>query len=112
MGFWDDKKPPKENFATKNDIKKLEEDVQKLLKDKDQPDTKGATSKLIKGMGRGLGDIAKSLGHPEDKRRMKIAQMVEGKHNPMRTTRVSNPIAGRGAGMKRHHISDAPKRED
>jgi len=27
----------------------------------------------------------------------------------MRTTRVSNPIAGREAGMKRRRISDAPK---
>jgi len=112
MGFWDDKKPPKEDFDSKEEIDELKKTIARLLKDKDQPNTKGATSKLVKGMGKGMGDIARSMAHPEDKRRMRISQMVEGKHNPMRTTRVENPIAGRGAGIKRHHISDAPKRED
>ena len=108
MGYWSDKKPKKESFASEEDINKLRKDIERLAKDKDQPDTAGATSKLVKGMGRGLGDIAKSLSTAQNKRRMRIAQMVDGKNNPLRRTRVENPIAGRNAGMKRRHISDAP----
>jgi len=107
MGFWDDKKPPKEDFASKEDIKKLQKDIEKLAKDKDQPDTKGATSKLVKGFGKGLGDIGRSLASSENKKRMRIAQMPDRKP-PIARTRVSNPIAGREAGMKRRRISDAP----
>lgn len=108
MGFWDDKKPKKENFANEEDIKKLRKDIEKLAKDKDQPDTKGATSKLAKGMGRGLSDVAKSLSTAQNSRRMKIAQMP-GSKPPIVRTKVENPIAGRGAGMKRRKISDAPE---
>jgi len=109
MGFWSDKKPKPENFATTEDIKKLRRDIEKLAKDKDQPDTKGATSKLVKGLAHGFGNIAESLSHPESKKRMRIAQMVQGSKNPMRITKVENPIAGKGAGMKRHHISNVPR---
>ncbi len=108
MGFWEDKRPKKEVFATRDDIRKLQRDIERLAKDKDQPNTGGATGKLVKGMARGFGDVAKSLATPSTGRRMRIAQMVEGKHNPMRTTRVENPIAGRGAGIKRRRISNAP----
>mgnify|MGYP001561467620 CR=1 FL=1 len=111
MGFWDDKKPPKEDFATKEDIKKLERDIQKLLKDKDQPDTAGAGSKLVKGMAKGFGNIARSLSTSENKKRMRIAQMPGGKA-PIATYNTCNPISGKSAGIKRHHISNAPKRED
>ena len=111
MGFWDGKKPKTEDFATKEDIKKLQNDIGKLLQDKDEPDTKGATKKLIGGIARGLGDIGKSLASPENKRRMRIAQNVEGKNNPMRTTKVRNPIAGKNAGIRKHKISYAPDRE-
>lgn len=108
MGFWDDKKPPKEDFISKEDFKKLQKDMEKLLKDKDQPDTKGASNRLVGSIKHGFGDVAKSLATPQNKRRMRIAQMVEGSKNPLRRTRVENPIAGRKAGMKRRHISDAP----
>ena len=107
MGFWDDKKPPKEDFANKEDIKKLQKDLDKLLKDKDEPDTKGATQKLVGSIQHGFGDIAKSLSSNENKRRMRIAQMP-GKKAPIARTKVENPIAGRGAGIKKHHISNAP----
>jgi len=107
MGFWDDKKPPKEDFASKEDILKMRRDVEKLLKDKDEPDTKGATKRLVGGLSKGFGDIAKSLGSNENKKRMRIAQMP-GKKAPIARTRVENPIAGRGAGIKKHHISNAP----
>jgi len=65
----------------------------------------GSGRRLAKSVARGFGDIAKSLNSPENKRRMKIAQMVEGRNNPMRRIRVSNPIAGRKAGMHRRNIS-------
>jgi len=112
MGFWDDKKPPKEDFSTKDDIKRLEKDIEEIKKQTKPVQTQGATGRLVKAVGRGMGDLASSLNSPENKKRMRIAQMVDGKHNPMRTTKVSNPIAGREAGMKRHRISNAPKRED
>lgn len=108
MGFWDDKKPPKEDFASKDDIKKLQRDVEKLLKDKDEPDTKGATSKLVKNVSRGFGDVAKSLSTAQNSRRMRIAQMP-GKKAPIARTRIHNPIAGNGAGIKKHRISYAPE---
>src|SRR3990167_1901 len=101
MGFWDDKRPKPEKFASEEDIKKLQRDMEKLLKDKDQPDTKEATSKLVKNLAHGFGDIAESLAHPESKRRIRISQMP-GKNPPIARTRVENPIAGRGAGIKRH----------
>lgn len=107
MGFWDDKKPPKEDFATKDDISKMKKDVEKLLKDKDEPDTKGATKRLVGGFGKGFGDIAKSLASNENKKRMRIAQMP-GKKTPIARTNISNPIAGNGAGIKRRKISYAP----
>jgi len=107
MGFWDDKRPKKESFASEEDIKRLRKDVEKLLKDKDQPDTKGATSKLVKNIAHGFGDVAKSLSTAQNSRRMKIAQMP-GSKPPIVRTKVENPIAGRGAGMKRRRISDAP----
>ena len=112
MRFWDDKKPPKENFASKDDITKMQRDIEKLLKDKDQPDTRGATSKLVGSLAKGFGNVAKSLSTAQNKRRMRISQMVEGKHNPMRTTRVSNPIAGKNAGLRKRKISYAPEIED
>jgi len=107
MGFWDDKKPKKESFVTKEDLAKMQRDMEKLLKDKDQPDTGGATSKLVKGMRKGFGDVAKSLATPQSSRRMRIAQMP-GSKPPIVRTKVSNPIAGRNAGMRHRHISDAP----
>ena len=108
MGFWDDKRPLKEDFATKEDIKKLQKDIDKLLKDKDQPDAKGATSRLVGSLGRGFSDIAKSLSTSENARRMRIAQMP-GKKAPIARTKIENPIAGRRAGIKRHRISNAPE---
>jgi len=106
MGFWDDKKPPKEDFATKDDTAKMRHDIEKLLKDKDQPDTKGATSKLIGSLAHGFGNIAKSLSSPQNKQRMRIAQMPI--KPPIARTKISNPVAGKNAGIKKHHISNAP----
>jgi hypothetical protein len=108
MSYWDGKRPPKENFATKDDIKKLEKDIAKLGKREGEPSTAGAAGKLVKGMAKGFGDVAKSLATPSTGRRMRIAQMVDGKNNPLRRTKVENPIAGRGAGIKRRRISNAP----
>jgi len=109
MGFWDDKRPPKENFASKDDIAKMKRDVEKLLKDKDEPDTKGATKRLVGSLTKGFGDIAKSLSTSENKRRMRIAQMP-GKRAPIaRLGDVHNPIAGRNAGIRRRKISNAPE---
>ena len=110
MGFWDDKKPKPEKFASGEDIKKLQRDIEKLLKDKDQPDTKGATSRLVKNLAHGFGDIAESLAHPESKRRMRIAQMPV--RPPITTYNRTNPISGKNAGIKRRRISYAPKVED
>lgn len=107
MGYWDDKKPPKENFATRDDIAKLETKLNKLINKEEKPSESGG-KKLVKSVAHGLGDIGKSLASPENKRRIRISQMVEGHDNPLRTTKVENPIAGRGAGMKKHKISNAP----
>lgn len=107
MGFWDNKKPKPESFATKDDVKKMQRDVEKLLKDKDEPDTKGATRRLVGNLSKGFGDVAKSLSTSENSRRMRIAQMP-GKRAPIARSRIENPIAGRGAGIKKHRISNAP----
>jgi hypothetical protein len=110
MGFWDDKRPPKEDFASKDDRKKLQKDMERLLKDKGQPDTKGASQRIVGSMKKGFGDIVESLSHPEHGRRMRISQMP--KRPPIARSRVENPIAGRGAGIKRRKISYAPDSED
>jgi hypothetical protein len=106
MGFWDDKKPKPENFATKDDIKRLGQDIEQLGKH-NRVKTEGATGKVVKSVGKGFSDVAKSLGSAQNKRRMRIAQMP-GSKPPIARTKVENPIAGRNAGMKRHHISNAP----
>lgn len=106
MGFWTDKKPKPESFSTREDIKRLERDIERLAKQK-EIETEGATHKLVRHVGKGLGDIGKSLATSENKKRMKIAQMP-GSKPPIVRTKVKNPIAGRNAGMKRRHISDAP----
>jgi len=113
MGFWDDKKPPKENFADKEDIKKLRQDLERVAKSVEPFQQKQSTNKrVIKALGRGFGDIVESLSHPEDKRRPKICQMP-GKKAPIgRIDDVHNLIAGKNAGMKRHRISYAPKVKD
>jgi hypothetical protein len=105
--FWDPKKPKEEKFATKDDIEKLQRDMERLLKDKDEPDTKGASSKLVKSLAKGFGDITKSLNEPDSKKRPKIARM-QGCKPPIANTRVKNPIAGENAGMKKKKISYAP----
>ncbi len=105
--FWDGKRPKEEDFATKEDLAKMQKDIEKLLKDKDEPDTMGATKKLVKGMSRGIGDIARSLNSPDSDRRPKIAR-ISARKPPIARTRVENPIAGRGAGIKKHRISNAP----
>ena len=108
MGFWDDKKPPKEDFATKEDIKKLEKDIQKLLKDKDQPDTKGATTKLVKGMVKGFNAFNENVKDPS--KRIRIARTPENRSEiPIANTTVESPLAP-GAGIKRHHISYAHRK--
>jgi len=112
MGFWNDKKPKPENFASEEDIKRIRKDLERVEKSIEPFQQKQSTNKrVIKALSRGFGDIAESLSHPEDKRRPRISQMP-GKRNPMRTTRVSNPIAGRNAGMRRHRISSAPEVKD
>lgn len=63
---------------------------------------------LVGNVARGFGNIARSLSTPRNKRRMRIAQMVDGKDAPMRRVRVQNPIAGKMAGMNHHKVSDAP----
>ena len=82
----------------------VEASLRKALSERDERVEETQGKKFVRHMGRGITDIAKSMAHPSDKRRMKIAQMVEGKDNPMRTVRVSNPIAGHGAGTRRHDI--------
>jgi len=109
MGFWDDKKPPKEDFASKKDIKKLEQQLEKLTKQ--QEIKAGTAGKLVKGMAKGFGDIGRSLANPESKQRPRISQMPGGKA-PIASYNTTNPISGRSAGIKRHHISNAPKRKD
>jgi len=106
MGYWDGKRPPKENFATKEDIKKLEKDMEKVTK-QTAPQTQNTANRMMGSVKKGIGDIAESLSHPESKRRMRIAQMP-GKKPPIARTRIENPIAGRGAGIKKRRISNAP----
>ncbi len=112
MGYWDDKKPKTEDFASKEDIKAIREELKKLEKNTEPEKKESGGMKLVKGMGKGLGDIAKSLNSPESGRRMKIAQMTKGKNNPLRSTRVTSRVAGRNAGIKKHRIDDVPDRED
>jgi len=108
MGYWDDKKPKPESFATKDDIKELEKKLDKLVRSEQQPEGKfTAAKKMVGGIAHGLGDVARSLNTPSTGRRMKIGQMPERKA-PIARTKVKNPIAGVNAGMKRHRISDAP----
>ena len=91
----------------------VEASLRKALSERDERIEEKRGRRFVRHMGRGITDIAKSLNTPENKRRMKISQMVEGKHSPMRTTRVSNPIAGHNAGMHRHDICpDAHRRND
>src|SRR4030042_2082367 len=105
--FWDGKRPEQESFATKDDIKDLEKKIDNMAK-KDEPvQTQGAARKLVGGLAHGLGDIGRSLASPENKKRMRIAQMP-GRKPPIARTKVENPIAGRGAGIKKRRISNAP----
>ena len=106
MSFWDDKKPKEENFANKEDIKKLGRDIEKLSETQ-EPTTIGARMKLATSITKGLGDVAKSLASPKHNKRMRIAQMP-GSKPPIVTTKVSNPVAGKNAGIHRGKISDAP----
>jgi len=106
MAFWDDKKPKPENFATKEDIEKLQREMRGVRED--IPTTKSNDGKkFIKMLGKGLNDIGESLNTSENKKRMRIAQMP-GKRPPIARTKISNPIAGRGAGIKKNRISNAP----
>lgn len=107
MSFWDDKKPPKEDFATKDDIEKMKRDFERLLKDKDEPDTKGATYKMAKSIGKGISDIAKSLSDPASDKRPRIARMQK-KKAPIARPNTTSPLAGRNPGIKRGKISYAP----
>lgn len=105
MAFWDDKKPPKETFVTKDDINELEMKLEKAINKPVAPENSG--KKLIKGMAKGIGQIAESLNEPDSEKRPRISRISQRKA-PIARTRVENPIAGRNAGMKRHHISNAP----
>lgn len=107
MGFWDDKKPKQESFATKDDVKELDKKLEKLMKQEQSQTAMGAAKKMVGGVAKGLSDVAKSLNTPNTGRRMRIGQMMERKP-PIARTKVKNPIAGENAGMKRHKISNAP----
>ena len=109
MGFWDDKKPKPESFADKEDIKRLEKElneVKKTLAPFQQRE--GSGKKVMKVLARGFGDIAESMNEPDSKRRPRIARMMSGKPPIARSMPVC-PVAGKNAGIKRHSISYAPK---
>ena len=110
--YWDDKRPKEEDFATKDDLDKLDRKIDKLIEQEEKMHRGSGSNldtakKVVGGVARGLGDIAKSLSTPNTSRRMKIGQMPERKA-PIARTRPQNPIAGRNAGIKKHRISDAP----
>jgi len=112
MGFWSNKKPKPENFASEEDIKRIRKDLERIEKSIEPFQQKQSTNKrVIKALGKGFGDIAESLSHPESKRRMRISQMP-GRKTPIATYNTTNPISGKNAGIKRHRISNAPKVED
>jgi hypothetical protein len=110
--FWDKKRPEEEHFASKEDVDKIDAKLDKLLKEEQQKQQQNtgslATAKrMIGGVSKGFGDIAKSLGTSSSEKRMKIGQMPDRKP-PIARTRPQNPIAGQNAGIKKHRISDAP----
>jgi hypothetical protein len=107
--FWDKKRPEEESFASKEDVDKLDAKIDKLLKEEEEKNKPSISParKMVGGISKGLGDIAKSLNTPNTGKRMRIGQMPDRK-SPIARTHPHNPIAGIAAGMKRHHISDAP----
>jgi hypothetical protein len=107
MGYWTDKKPKPENFATKDDVKELDRKLEKLLKQEQPQTTMGAARKVVGGISKGINDVARSLNTSNSGKRMRIGNMPDRKP-PIARTKVHNPIAGESAGMKRHRISNAP----
>lgn len=110
MSFWTNKKPKPENLASQEDIRKIREELAKAKK-KEESQSRDSKGRFAGALKDGFGDIAESLSKPQSKRRMRIAQMA-GRHAPIARMNISNPIAGRKAGIYyRHHISNAPREE-
>ena len=73
----DNEKRLKKLVATKEDMKKLERDMNRSFKKQKQliQPQQGKTMKVVKMIGKGLRDINESLASPSDERRPKISQL-------------------------------------
>ena len=107
-----DKSGAIDSMRKSEELERKNEELSKTLEQVKQVSGGGTGTRFVRNMGRGIGDVARSLSTSENKRRMRIAQMP-GKRAPIASNGQSvNPISGHNAGTRRHQISNAPSRED
>ena len=67
---------PREKLATQADLRRLKRDLDQRLP-KQQPSTVQTMGRAVRMMGRGFGNIGRSLNTPYDTRRPKISQLPQ-----------------------------------
>lgn len=95
-------------YDLENENRELERRLENIKK---ESGGESMTMKVIKNTGRSIGNIAKAMNDPEDKehKRMKISRMPTRKSMPIASFNINTPITPKNAGIKRRHISYAPK---
>ena len=64
-----------QGIATKDDVKKLSRELDNNLRRQGQPSGGQIANRAVKMMGRGFGDIGRSLASPANEHRPRISQM-------------------------------------
>lgn len=65
----------KNGNATSRDVDRLARGQEKLVRELRNSDRQSGTSRAVKALGHGFGNIVKSLSSPSTRRRIKISQM-------------------------------------
>jgi len=100
--------------GTIKDLSELEKDLDEkeerlnVIREASGGGAVGGAKKAIKGVVKGLNAFNENVKNP--KRRMRISQTPANRSEmPITLRQTTNPVSGRNAGMKRHHISNVPR---